>query len=601
MWRSDLIDTDVLIIGCGPSGLTAAAALARSGLRVRMVTKHRQLAPTPRAHVTNQRSFEILRDLGVEAQAMALAIGYDRMPDQVFMRALSGPEFGRIRGMGTEGGNVDASPCAMADLAQNLLEPVLFDAAVGFGALAHFGTQLTAFTQDEEGVTAELFARDSGESITVRARYMIGADGGRSMVANALGLPFEGPGEIGGSLNILFECDLAPYLAHRPGLLFFLVRTAEDRGGAGLGILRSIKPWTSWLMMKGYAAGQETEMLSEAEAVDVIRDYLGIPDLDVRITGVDRWNMNALYATRYQQGRVLCVGDAVHRHVPSNGLGSNTGMQDAYNLAWKLALVVQGRAGASLLDSYGEERVPVGRQVVQRATRSLESYTPILDAIGVLDPGAPEQGARNMAALAADTPEAAARREALRAAIQGKVYEFQARGIELNQLYRSSAIIDEGQQPADDGRDPELFYRATSCPGARLPHAWVQREGKALSTLDLVGQGRFTLLTGIGGDAWIAAAGAASARLGIEIATVAIGQGCAVTDLYADWADRREIAEDGCLLVRPDGHVAWRCHSIAGERPDTRLEEVLRSILGLRQPQMDRAGEGEAAEALAEM
>jgi 2,4-dichlorophenol 6-monooxygenase len=556
-----LVDTDVLVAGCGPAGLTASLALARQGVRVFAVTKHHQLAPTPRAHVTNQRTFEILRDFGLEAKAIALATSYARMPDQIFMRSLVGPEFGRVKGLGVDDDyNRRASPCAIADLPQNLFEPVLFHAALRHGARVRFSTELLSFTQDEVGVTAILHDRVTEERTTVRARYLIGADGARSSIAAALELPFEGQGRVGGSLNILFEGDLAEYVSHRPGLLYFLVRTAEDAGGAGLGILRCIKPWTSWLMIKGYAPGQETPRLSPAEAADVVRDYLGVPRLKLRVTGVDPWDLNSLCATIYHRGRVFCMGDAVHRNAPSNGLGSNTAIQDAYNLAWKLALVLKGKASSSLLDSYSVERVPIGQQVVTRATKSLESYGPILDAIGM--------------------PAGFMQREALRHSLRNKVYEYQARGIELNQFYRSPAIVDEGQQLPESALDPELFYLPTSCPGARVPHAWVQREGHTLSTLDLVGQGRFTVLTGIGGEVWAAAAALAASLFGMEIAAVAIGPGCAITDLYFEWAERREVAEDGCLLVRPDGYIAWRCQSADVVHPEEKLGEVLAIILG---------------------
>lgn len=575
-----MIETDVLVVGCGPAGLTAAATVAGYGVRVMAVTRHGQLSPTPRAHRTNQRTFEILRELGIEDDALTLATSYGDMPDELFMRSLKGPEFGRIAGVGMEHAvNSGASPCTIADLPQHLLEPLLFGAATKRGASIRLGTELLTFEQDGDGVAAVLRDRMTEQDVNVRASFMIGADGANSIVARRLALPFEGPGEIGGSVNILFECDLAAHVAHRPGLLYFLVRTAEDEGGAGLAFLRCIKPWRTWLLTKGYTSGSTTPSLSPCEAVGVIRDYLGVGDIDPRIVSIDPWTMNSAYATRYSEGRVFCIGDAVHRHVPSNGLGSNAGIQDAFNLGWKLGHVLQGTAGTGLLESYGAERVPMGRQTVERATASLESYEPILAAIGVLDLEILGRGRDNMAALGGDTPAAAERRTVLRDAIGEKRYEYQSRGLELNQLYRSRAIIDEGQQPEPTTADLDLFYRPTSCPGARLPHAWVQRDGRSLSTLDLAGRNGFTILTGIGGEAWLAAAEHAGACLRAKLVAYRIGVGCEIEDLYGDWATRRGVADDGCLLVRPDGHIAWRRHAVGGAEASILLNEVLAAIL----------------------
>jgi 2,4-dichlorophenol 6-monooxygenase len=269
----------------------------------------------------------------------------------------------------------------------------------------------------------------------------------------------------------------------------------------------------------------------------------------------------------------------VHRHPPSNGLGSNTSVQDAYNLAWKLAFVLRGDAGEALLDSYDEERAPVGKQIVLRANRSIEEFGPLYEALGFTDTSDPRVMNEHMRARADDTTEAARQREQLREALELKDYEFNAHGVELGQRYRSCAIVPDGTPEPPYARDPELYYHPTTWPGARVPHCWLGKDGHKVSTHDLVGKGRFALLTGISGQRWAAAAEGVSRQLGIEIAAFVIGPGREYTDLYDDWARLREVAEDGCVLVRPDAHVAWRAAAISDD-PSTELRSVLESILG---------------------
>jgi 2,4-dichlorophenol 6-monooxygenase len=339
-----------------------------------------------------------------------------------------------------------------------------------------------------------------------------------------------------------------------------------------------VRPWNEWLITWGYDITGPPPVVDDAMATSIVHHLVGDDTVPVTIRSVSLWGNNKMYAERYREGRVFAVGDAVHRHPPSNGLGSNTSIQDSYNLAWKLAHVLRGQAGEGLLDSFDAERAPVGRQIVLRANKSIEEFGAILQALGLHDTTDVAQMQRSIAGRADDTPQAAAQRARLREALELKDYEFNAHGVELGQRYASAAVVGDGTAEPAYTRDPELYYHPTTWPGARLPHCWVGRAGHRVSTHDLAGQGRFTLLTGISGQSWSAAADKIAEELGVPLTAHVIGPGREYTDLYDDWARLREVTEDGCVLVRPDNHVGWRSHTLTAD-PESDLRRVLTTIL----------------------
>lgn len=578
----ETIETDVLVIGTGPAGATSALALATYGVDHLVITKYRWTANTPRAHITNQRTMEVFRDLGIEADVNAQATPHELMGDTVFCTSLTGDEIGRVRTWETHPAREAdlrlASPTLNCDIPQTLLEPILVGHAAARGSRIRFDTEYLGLTQHDDHVLVDVRDRVSGREYRVRARYVIGADGGRSAVARDVGLPMEGEMDVAGSMNIVFHADLTRYVAHRPSVLYWVLQPGSTVGGIGLGLVRMVRTWDEWLVVWGYDITQPPPEVDEAFAVNVVRNLVGDPDLPVTIRSSSLWGNNKMYATRYRAGRVFCMGDATHRHPPSNGLGSNTSVQDAYNLAWKLALVLRGTAGEGLLDSYDAERAPIGKQIVLRANKSIEEFGPILEALGLTDTNDPELMREHMAARADATAEGARQRDALRKALELKDYEFNAHGVELGQRYRSSAVVPDGTPEPPYTRDPELYYHPTTWPGAHLPHVWLGRDGHKVSTMDLAGHGRFTLLTGPCGQDWEPACAQVAAELGVELVAHVIGPGRTYTDLYDDWARVREVEEDGCVLVRPDGYVAWRSGTLADD-PAGRLREVLGRIL----------------------
>lgn len=578
----DVLRTDVLIIGSGPAGASAALFLATYGVDHVVVTKYRWTADTPRAHITNQRTVEILRDMGVEDDVTAQGVPSSLMGETVFCTSLTGDEIGRVRSWGNHPARKAdytlASPSENCDLPQTLLEPIIIGRAAERGSRVRFDTEYVSLVQDDDGVTVTVRDRLSGHTYDIRARYVIGADGGRSTVARDVGLPFEGEMDLAGSMNIVFHADLSRLVEHRPSVLYWVLQPGSDIGGIGMGLVRMVRPWDEWLVVWGYDIDQPPPRVDDAMATRIVHDLVGDDTIPVTIRSTSLWGNNKMYATRYRAGRVFCAGDAVHRHPPSNGLGSNTSIQDSYNLAWKLALVLDGRAGAALLDSYDAERAPVGRQIVLRANKSIEEFGPIFDALGFLGTDDPQEQIAAMRARGENTPEAAEQRTRLRKALETKEYEFNALGVELGQRYRSGAVLSDGSpEPAYD-RDPELHHHPTTWPGARLPHAWLGRGTERVSTHDVTGKGRFALLTGISGEAWVAAAEAAAATLGVEVAAHVVGPGRALTDLYDDWARLREVGEAGCVLVRPDAHVAWRSADLPTD-PAGALTEALTAVL----------------------
>lgn len=579
-------DTDVVVVGTGPMGATTALALATYGVRVMVISKWNWLSPTPRAHITNQRAAEVLRDLDVESQALDQATPWREMGDTLFTTSLAGPEVARLRTWGTGdqryGDYITASPCGLIDLPQPYLEPILVENAAKRGAQVLFNTEYLRHEQDADGVTVYLRDRVRDVEYTRRARFLVGADGANSMIATEIGLPIVGEMARAGTVYTQFTADLTRYVAHRPSILHWIMNPAAGFGEIGMGLLRAVRPWNQWIAGWGFDLAQGEPDLDPDHAIEKIRALVGDPDLEPVIQNISPWYVNKAYATGYSSGRVFCGGDAVHRHPPSSGLGSNTSVQDAHNLAWKLAFVALGYAGPELLDSYTPERAPVGKQVVERANQSRVDYAPLRAAFAtnattdLVDAG--------LAKIAAPTPEGAAVREEIRQALHLKAYEFNAQGTENNQRYESNAVLPDDEAGEEVWqRDPALFAQPTTRPGAKLAHAWlVDEEGRRTSTLDVVGKGRFSVVTGLSGAAWAAAA----EELALPwLRTVVIGAPGSA-DPYYEWADIREIDEAGAFLVRPDGVVAWRYAHAPADVHDarTRLETALQSVLGIVVP-----------------
>jgi 2,4-dichlorophenol 6-monooxygenase len=302
----------------------------------------------------------------------------------------------------------------------------------------------------------------------------------------------------------------------------------------------------------------------------------------MRVKSKAPWTVNHHFATTIARGRVFCAGDAVHRHPPTNGLGSNTSIQDSYNLAWKLHYVLRGLATPTLLESYNAERAPIARQIVERANQSIADTGRIIAALEVDDTTNVDRLEAQLAKRKAAGPEGEKIRKNLRDAIAYKSYEFNAHGVEHNQRYVSSAVQPDGTDMPVFKRDPELYAQPTTWPGAKLPHCWVTRDGHKVSTLDLAGHGSFSVWTGLSGQAWLDAAAELARKTGVPITAVQVGPGAAIEDPYGTWARLAEISDGGVLLVRPDLYVAARqlIAPTANQDAGRWLQSALQRVLG---------------------
>ena len=575
------ITTDVLIVGAGPAGASTAVFLGKQGVRTLMISRNRGTADTPRAHIVNQRTMEVLRDAGLEQDCLDVASPAEHIATTFFLRGLAGEEMARQWAWGNNpsrmGDVMSASPCTFVDFPQTKMEPILIAEATRLGTQVRYDTELLSFEQDADGVTAKLLDRISQQEFTVRAKYMVGADGANSRVVKALGLPLVGQEALGSAYNVLCEMDLSAYTAHRKGSLYLILQAGAAEW-AGVVVFRMVHAWNKWLVSIYIPPTYSGPDATKEQLIARIRQAIADPaaqNLSINILNVSKWSLNDIHAEKISSGRVHCMGDAIHRHPPAAALGSNTCVQDGFNLAWKLAMVVKGQAHPSLLDSFNAERQPVAKQIVARANQSMWQANGLADYLGACLFSMQTEADVNGKLATVEG------REALRQQLLDTRYNGEAHGVELSRNYRSAAVIDDGTPEVVPTQDAELYYQASTRPGASLPHGWLVRRTPSplVSTLDLAGKGRFHLFTSHGGQAWKTAAAEVGTQLGIDIGITLIGVGLDYEDPYLDWSKVRGIEDSGCVLVRPDLIVGWRTPNLPAD-PAKALHEAMNALLG---------------------
>ena len=427
-----------------------------------------------------------------------------------------------------------------------------------------------------------------GATYHIKTRYLFGADGGRSIVAKSLEFNFKKAPSFGVACNVLVDADLGHLMEGREAQLHWIM-TTDKSSRLGVGpTMRMVRPWNQWLIVAftpGTAEDPFKGMKTDnPELIRWIRDLIGDDSVDISVKRLDSWVVRETIATHYSIGhKVHLLGDAAHRHPPGYGLGSNTCIQDAYNLAWKVAYVSKGLAGPGLLDTYDTERQPVGAELVREANNCMDAHAAVWKAMGMLTDTA-ESGVNIKRELEESTQAGASRRAALHNALEGKRREGESLGLTMNLWYTSKAVyLDDEREPRPDLKGDRITQiQISTFPGSRLPHAWLTRQeiSKIISTQDLAGHGAFCLFTGNGGDAWRDAASKVSQATGVPINSCGIGFGLDYIDLHREWHYNKGIMENGCVLVRPDRYVAWRSNGMIQNCAD-KLLRVLTTVLHL--------------------
>ncbi|WP_320065204.1 FAD-dependent monooxygenase [Micromonospora sp. RTGN7] len=525
----------VLVVGAGPVGLSAALFLGRHGIRATVVEKRSATSRLPRAPGLQARTMELFRAAGIGKEIRALEIGdshrffeggilrvntYSEIDDAVVLEApsLDGPEISPERVMG----------CG-----QDRYEVVLTEKAVEAGATVEFGQRLVAVEQDDEGVTATLEDIGTGALRTIRARYLVGADGASSTVRGLLGVDRTGLGTVFNALSIYFRApELERILADRP---FILCYATVGGTMTGLSRLHGCDPWLAAPVYHP-DRGETPADFTDERCVAIVREAAGKADMQVEVMDKVPWEGAQLVAERFRVGRVFLAGDAAHVHPPAGGFGANTGIHDAHNLAWKLAAVMRGWAGDDLLDSYHAERHAVGSAMAEQAmvrNRIRHGY--------------------------AD--------DAIRAQMVDDII------ITLGYRYRSGVVV------ADDA-PPVLTAPLTLAgePGTRAPHVWLSTVAGRQSTIDLFWS-EFVLLTTTEDTGWAEAAGRAARAARVPLRVVRIGPGGDHTDPDGNFTKAYGISVRGAVLVRPDAFVSWRSPEGADD-PDRVLADVLGAVSG---------------------
>jgi len=560
---SNEIETTALIVGGGPTGLTAALLLARLGIPCHLIERRPGPQRAPAAHVVNARSFEIWRQLGLDVAELYAAAKNPRDAGTVYwVTRLGGEILGQLP-FERQGDDVLAvTPTPLRNLSQHRLEPLLAEAVRRQTTGPHYHHQWESAEQDADGVTSQVSNLETGESYQVRSRYLIAADGAGSPVRKSLAIHLDGPNRLQCFVMIHFAASLRELVGAHPGVLYWV----SDPSCQGTFVAHDLDH--EWVFMHSWDPDFESLDEYTTERCEALIRHAMVRDhIPLTIQSVSSWVMTSQLAERYHDGRIYLAGDSAHRFPPTGGLGLNTGVQDIHNLAWKIAAVEHGWAAPSLLDTYVVERRPIAAYNAQQSLHNAARILEVTQAIGSGENvgSADEQ----FAAMLTD----AEHRQRVAVAIANQAEHFDMLGLQLGYAYGEGALLDDGS-PIVLPDNPVREFVPSSRPGARLPHGWVEKEGRRISTLDLVDLDHLTLFIGPEGSEWEAAA----RELRAPLRVVQVGHDILDTD---DWWGRvAGLASTSALLVRPDQHIAFRSPQPATDEI-AKLSAAVERVTGL--------------------
>lgn len=563
------VDVPVLIVGGGGAGLTASMLLAKLGVETLLVSALPTTSILPKAHVLNQRAMEVLDDVGVADAIYAQGTPPENMRYTAFYAGFAGPDplygrrLARLECWGAGGLDTDwasASPCLQSNLPQIRLEPLLKAHAESLSpGRVRFNHEVIEIEQDADRVTATVRDKNDGSTYTVRARWVLACDGGRT-IGRKLGIELEGPRDLVRIVSIYMTADLSRWATDDDTLIRWIL--LPDAGLWGTLVPMGPTRWgrhsEEWVFHLSYQH-DDPNALDDAFTIARMKEVLGVPDLDAKVHVVSRWSIEGILANRFRAGRVLVVGDAAHRHPPTGGLGLTSAIHDAQNVCWKIASVLRGEAGDALLDSYEPERRPSDGRNVQRSLENAMNHTMIGQTLGLNPTNDRETNLAVLRNALGDGPDGAEGRRAALALFATQSMEFREHAIEYGYRYESPAVIPDGT-PEPPMLDDVHVYEPGTRPGSPLPHVELEdRDGERVAIKDVVRPGRFLLIAAEDGGAWVDAAQSIARESGVQLDAIRIGH---VDGDYRDprcsWLRRRQFGRDGAILVRPDRFVAWR-------------------------------------------